>query len=490
MSESAGLKALGEISKEEWSVKDGKLVSPSFPSGAVGTVLVYERSLIGKSDDLFRSHGFFIRVRGRLINESDEIFGLPPLSHQVFNRFRADVDIDDLDAVITAPREGIEESNLSKPLSSLLKSLFYEAREKYEAALSEAGKENRRANEDARNFVSPELVEYPIADVLSTYRDELPRVEADDSAFFIAVPSSANLGEIIRSLYEDPRAKYSFRYEPTGPTGRLVKLDPSNKTFTLNDDHEFVRAHSDNPRSRVLLEDIAIADVMLEVYLREAHVAPQVTGEVLQRRDGLLRSLAQDHPFSLVGIAGALRDSANDERDLEFALIASARALGFVATHLSNSGAADGVARLIDYPSGEKKIILEAKSSGSVPSLGGIDFAGLHDHMKQQEAHGCLLVAPAYPGSTLGEDSAAAQRAKNLKISCWTVENLARLVAAAEKRHLNARHVLDIVLNQFSPNEVSAALEQLFAEPGWDNASLYREIITRCGSWRTGCRMP
>jgi len=87
-----------------------------------------------------------------LVNENDELFGLPPLSHQVFNRFRADIDIDDLDKVVTAPREGIEESSLSKPLVELLKSLFYEAREKYDSAIAETNKENLRANEDRRNF--------------------------------------------------------------------------------------------------------------------------------------------------------------------------------------------------------------------------------------------------------------------------------------------------------------------------------------------------
>lgn len=37
--------------------------------------------------------------------------------------------------------------------------------------------------------------------------------------------------------------------------------------------------------------------------------------EVLERRDALLRSLAQDHPFSLKTISTALRDAAANDDD-------------------------------------------------------------------------------------------------------------------------------------------------------------------------------
>lgn len=175
-------------------------------------------------------------------------------------------------------------------------------------------------------------------------------------------------------------------------------------------------------------------------------------------------------------IAQKLRESGSDERDLEVNLVVAARALGFVAKHLSGSGNPDGVARLADYPNGEKVITLEAKSSVEVPSLGAIDFAGLHEHVKNEDADGCLLVAPSYPGRTLA-DSAAARRAENLRISCWTVQQLSDVLEAAESRHLTARHVLAIVLTKFKPDDVSAAVEELLAESKIDNRLLYRAVI-------------
>jgi hypothetical protein len=85
------------------------LVEPAlFPSGIKGEAIVTEGTLVGKSDALMgRSHGFFVRVRGRVVNLEDPLFHNTPISQATFNRFRADLDIDDLHEDLTAPREGV-----------------------------------------------------------------------------------------------------------------------------------------------------------------------------------------------------------------------------------------------------------------------------------------------------------------------------------------------------------------------------------------------
>ena len=199
-------------------------------------------------------------------------------------------------------------------------------------------------------------------------------------------------------------------------------------------------------------------------------------GEALQSRDSLLRGLALDHPYSSHAIARSLADSASDKHNLEIALVAAARSLGFVAKHISGSGEPDGIARLIEYPSGETVITLEAKSSGMVPSLSAIDFGGLYEHVDAHKAQGCLLLAPEYPNAS-ADDSAAATRAKLLKISCWRITDLARVVEASESRHITAKQIIGIVLTQFAPNEVSEAVARLFEDPSWDQPVLSNAII-------------
>jgi hypothetical protein len=152
-----------------------------------------------------------------------------------------------------------------------------------------------------------------------------------------------------------------------------------------------------------------------------------------------------------------------------------------VAKHVGGPSAPDGVARLYDYPRGEKRITLEAKSSQNTPKLGQLDFAGLKEHKGNadgKEADGCLLIAPSYSEAATGDDEGAvARRAKGNEISCWTVKQLADVVAAIETRHITATQVLEIVLTNFAPQDVSRSVGKLLSDPGWEVRALYREIL-------------
>src|SRR5262249_39942355 len=155
----------------------------------------------------------------------------------------------------------------------------------------------------------------------------------------------------------------SYQYSGLGKQSRLVRFNPATTTFTINLDHPFVAAHSTDPHAKLVLEDLVTAEAMLEAQLRLARILSPVIGEVLEERDKLLRSLAMDHPYSPTVIAKALRDAANDEHDLELALIAATRSLGFVAKHISGAGEPDGIARFLSYPEATTVLTLEAKSS-------------------------------------------------------------------------------------------------------------------------------
>ena len=474
------IESVSAKTKETWRKENGSLVSTSFPRGVRGSALVTERSLhAGKSADLGRSHGFFIKVLGRLVNEEDPLLGLSPLSYQTFNRFRADLSVDDLDEAVTAPREGIGESVLRDKLSTLLVEVFYEARDRYESHLKELENEDARRREEERSYIPARLVEHPIADVLSLPSlDPVQGAEADESWFYLEVGTEQEAVELVKDLYTKPRTqKYRYRYASKGRQGRLVEFDPRQSTFYLNQDHDLVAEYREDARAAMLLEDIVTAEAVLEVYLREHGMAPHVVGELLQRRDSLLRGLANDHVFSVDAISQLLKDSANKEYDLEVNLVAASRALGFVATHLGRAGEPDGIARFTDYPNGEQKITLEAKSSGGVPELDHLGFAGLKEHVTKHGASGCLLVAPDYPGRSRGTDSSASARALENNISCWTIDDLARVVKVAETRHIGAKEVLDIVLYQFAPDDVSAAVEELLNQPTWERRSLYLAVL-------------
>lgn len=496
----ARLDELAKSTQQEWTTDGTQLTSPMFRNGVRGDVVITKRTLTeGKSADLRRSHGFFVRVRDRLVSLEDPLFGLNPLTHGYFNRFRADIEADDLDDALTAPRERVESTSpMRAAFETLLAELFYEARARFDRMERERAEKDRTRREDERNYVAPELVERPVADALSQVfgnADEVPAsgelegADADERWFYMTLEPGTSVPGLLRDLYGDERAStYSYERSGLGETDRMVRFDPARGTFLLNADHPLVRAHDDEGEARPLLEDLVTAEVLLEVYLREQGLRAWQVGEILERRDRLLRSLTKDRVYSVANIAADLRDAADDEHDLEAALVTACRALGFVSKHIAGAGEPDGIARLTDNRAGEHKMTLEAKASVKVPSLNAIDFASLARHCDAADAEACLLLAPRYPGSTRGADAAAAQMAVEHRISCWTVDQLARVLEQAERRHISARSVFDIATSHFAPDDVEAAIAALLDDPEGDRRELYRRIVDALEA--LGHRMP
>lgn len=469
---------LNTKSGQKWKVVGDKLVCDLFPSGVTGQIFVTERSLQeGKSADLSRSNGFFIKVRERLVNILDKDFGLTLPSTETFARFRADVQADDLDPVITAPREGIESSDLKNRFQELLATVYREARSKYEAHLKTKVKAVARNKEGKREHILPQLVEHPIADVISLSKNQDSGTEADESWFYFNIREVEDASKLALSLYSEPREKYTYSYTESGKDDRMVEFIAKDSVFWINEDHEFVKAHSDNARSKVLLEDIVTAEALLEIYLRERNIPPSIIGEVLEKRDKLLRGLAKDHPYSNRGIASELSDSSSNDHDLEVNLVIAMRALGFTATHIAGGNEPDGIARFTDSQNRERILTLEAKSSKKVPQLPQFDFSGLWEHAMRHNAQGCLLVAPSYPGLSRENDSSASVRAREAKISCWTVDQLKEVLIAADRRHITAKDIYDIVTTVFTPDDVEAAINKLLSPTSIENRILYNEII-------------
>ena len=442
----------------------------SFNEGISGTISVTRKTLTGgKSGDIGRSHGFFIRIRDRLINEDDPLFGLMPQVFDTFNRLHAQINANNLDKVLTAARDSLETTHITQSFQALLMPIFQEADSRFKRKLRESGGGKK---EGKKELVEPLLVEYPIADALLSHSFDPQGTEADESWFYIAVEPDLDLSQLVQQLCTEPRQKYQYDYMKREHTDRIVQFSPSEAKFWLNEAHAFVQENRSGSAQQ-LLEDFVTAEMLLEVYMRESHISAHIIGDILEQRDKLLRSLARDGSYSFSRIGQALRESAADEHESEINLVVAMRALGFTAKHVSGSGEPDGIARYTDYPNGEKELTLEAKSSRDVPSLGAIDFAGLESHGSKLGADGCLLIMPSYPGEAREDDSEAAERAGNAKVSSWTVEQVARFVESAEKRHLNATHVIQILENCFTPNQVKEAISKQLSEPSWDNHALY-----------------
>lgn len=473
------LKALGAVTGQHWQRQGDKLVSPSFPSGVSGEAFVTNKSLYadgGKSEDLGRSHGFFVRVNNRLINETDPLFGARPLSFTTWYRFAAIVEADDLNPFVTASRDDVEQTELKGYLRQLLLHVFNQARERHEAELAKAETENKRKPEGTRDYVSTTLVEGPLADALVQRQGE---TAPEPWEYLQPVEAGEEVERFVESLYAETREtrNYTYRYVARGREEALVQFDGVDGIFEVNEDHDLVLEFGDRPDTRQLLEVVIASEALLEVYMRQADVHPETVREIVRRRDRLLRSLARDQSYSLTAIAQSLQDAVSDAYDLEVALVGALRALGFAAKHIGGSGTPDGLAHYKIFGLGDQSFTLEAKSSKDVPSLSQLDFAGLRSHYEASDAQGCLLVAPSYPGAT-DADGEVSVRAQQQRVSCWTIEQLAGVVAAAESRHINAKTIQDIVLAKFRPLDVTESVDALLQQPRFTTADLYNAVLS------------
>ena len=470
------LNALKDKTDEEWSIEGDCLTSSSFELGVSGKVMVTQQTLRGKSSDLLRSEGFFVYVRERLVNQEDPRFGLHVYSHRTFNRFRADIRADDLDKILTANRESLEDTKLYHDIQALLNEVLNEARQRFEALIQDEDAKEKKTHEENRSWVPNRLVEHPTADALTIYSQDHLGADADESWMYLNVHQDMDVEDLTKSLYSQTvrNPRYTYQYVSGGRAGRLVAFDPRDSTFTINQDHELVVAYQSDSAAERLMHDVVTGEALLEVYLREAGIKPSVIGEVLERRDLLLRGLADSHMVSLPALSKYITESVDSETDLEIAVVAGARSLGFVAKHIGGNGEPDGVARFTDFPGGERKITLEAKSSQNTPSAKDIDFAAIATHMERHHAHGCLLVAPGYPGDN---DGNAARAAIREQVSCWTAHQFADVIKSAESRHITARQVLSVVTSKYAQEDVAKAIEELLAEPTWEKRELYYAIV-------------
>ena len=258
------LRSLESVTGQVWSKTPTSITSASFPSG-YRYRFVADRSLYavgGKSQDLGRSHGFFVRVRNRLINETDPLFGARPLSFTTWYNFAAIVEVEDLNDYVTAARDDIENSTIKETLREFLIALFNQARDRYEEKLKKKEeRENKDKKEDERDYVSPRLTEKPLADALVDSQDD------DDSWEYIEpVEDNDSLQDFLDRLYTQPRSerKYTFRHASAGTFAPLVRMNAVTGTFMINDDHELVQEFGTLPETRRLLDIVAASEAFLK----------------------------------------------------------------------------------------------------------------------------------------------------------------------------------------------------------------------------------
>lgn len=477
---------------EKYSLCQPKLGSMS------GYVEAYADLLTGqKSDEIGRSHGFFVYVRGRLVNVDDGHFGISPdeLRHGTFGRFRLVIHIDGLDKELRSNRETLREGPVLETARDVLRAIFNAVRthiEQHDAAETPGARLARKLAASPASISRMPIVRLARAVAAGEAVARFLRIpsfgsDAEQDLFFAKLDASA-------ATADDFVSGLSLSYDGT-PKDGIAVFDTETGRLRINAWHPFVAVYYDEFASKGAgqpLELFAMAEVLLESHLFDAGVKRDHIDEVLSVRDQLLRNLANETGRkSSLSVSNALLEARNNPSELEARMCDAFDSLGFVVTRIGGNGKPDGVASA--YLSADSanrsrsySVSLEAKSKEKDDAKVSAKSVGISTIARQRDQYKCdhaIVVGPAFPtaANSALEDEIEADRenttakGESKTVTLITIDDLARLVRMGPVKQLGLFKIRELFLNCGLPQDCHQWIDEVAAAKV--QKPPYREII-------------
>ena len=365
-----------------------------------GTARIHEKQLTtGKSEQMGRSNGFFIRVRGRVINLGDGHFGLPELNYAAWSRFALEVEAGGLRDYLLSSREGVRDTEEIRQFRQYLLEKFNRCRAAYE----------EWAKPDSKNLDIDALLEKPpsvhVTDPLCRAVSETVNSGAD--SFYIAMPTDyeeATLRQWLASYNTAALEKplQHTRFDKHGPNAPALRYDPTTRQLSVNRQHPFVDKLTSGNKYRIPAMLFASSEVFIEGQLLEHGVERSAVASFLRDRDRILRLMAGNAPPTAIEVIRQLEVAKENSKALEIAVGAAFRVLGFEYEQKGgNSPGPDGVlsAKLGQRTdaTADYRLVYDAKQTNR-PTVQAdkIDLASLHEFRVRAEADFGFFIAAAY----------------------------------------------------------------------------------------------
>lgn len=390
-----------------------------------GKVILYEENIRGgKSDKISESNGFFVNVRGRVINPGDNLFKLSDFNLSVLAQFRATIRIDSLDKQLAANREAIAESSELKIVRTLLRKLFNLSRNEYRKI------EDKKFN-DASKGKKDEINGVPVA----ALTDLIHRNLQDGASLppFVAV-NEADLPIEKQAWLDATKDDFSksinlIEFGNDKPDDLHVKYDFKTRNIVINKNHPFVRENIRTAEQVNTLKDTTLVDLLTDAYIIKCGVSNDVYNDIVQHRDRVQRLVAQIRRNSASQIISALTNWVADIKPFEEIVGDALEYIGFSVERLGDSGEPEGVATAFITPQKDNKasaysLTYDAKSTTHKKAkTGNVNIAGLARHREDHKANYSLVVAPDFQDGALEKEAAAN------KITPMKAETMAKLVS-------------------------------------------------------------
>ena len=395
-----------------------------------GTASIYEKTLTGgKSDQIARSNGFFVRVRNRVINLEDELFGLEAQNHSAWSRFALEVDADGLRDHLLSSREGVRESDATRAFRQELRVAFNSCRAAYEAQNTQKALDLMQLLED-----SPSSWVYdPL--LLSVRNTTLSGLES----FYVSSPRKMQdeeatqwLSDFEDRIKERPFDKMTFK--GFGQNAPVIRYDPDDRNLVVNADHPFIDKLSEEGRRQRLAKLFATSESLLEGQLQDHGVDRAVIASLLDDRDRALRLLAGYDVPTAQEVIRRLLNATHDSIALERATGAVFQLLGF--SYQREGGYAPGPDGVLSARLGRQgdsladyKLVYDAKQSNqpSVPA-DKVILSSLEGFRTKWGAEFGFFIAEQYQGE--------AEEGSKLNQQFATLENGGKYLTLLKVGHL------------------------------------------------------
>ena len=433
-----------------------------------GRAEVFETSLEGKkSAALGRSHGFFIRVRGRVINLEDELFGLPPQNHAAWSRFVLKMDADGLHHHLLSSREGVKDFDGLDQFREYLHGLFNLGRSAYE---SWARKENE--NLDLMQLLSDTpsaLITEPLIETLRLV------VKTGNDSFYMKAPCEksddnceewmdSNEGKIRKTPFHDTK------FEQEGFHAPALRYLPESQLLRVNSDHPFVDKLIESGRHKDSAKLFGSSELLLEGQLYGRGLSADTISNLLRDRDRILRLVAGNAPPTAVEVLRQLAEAKNHPIALERVVGVAFQTLGF--EYQRNGGHASGpdgilyakLGKLDKESIADYRLVYDAKQTDqhSVPA-DKIDFAALESFRSEENANYGFFIAHAYAGEA-DPESRLHEKFNSLskkRITLLKVEHLDQLVRLHYRYGVTLTELRKVFEKARTVPDVDDALENL-----------------------------
>lgn len=435
----------------------------------VGQIDLYRDSLLGgKSEELGRSNGIFLTVRGRLINIDDPLIGMEALSHGVFNRVRITVNADELDDYITSTRESIKSSAALEDLRGYIKRKFSQTKDWYFEMVEAEEKKNRASHKIA--YAAASLSRRPLIVAAKKFLDG----ELDDLV----------LTEIPKNLDDQEKADLIERLEADltsekgiikdvewvstlNPEDPIAKLNLAAGFARINLLHPFFANFLDEVKSLLPFQLIALTEILTECFLLDSGIGQDEAKDIMYKRDAILRELTFSDKPNAPFVASLLSASLGDSSGLEKSVTQAFNSLGFESTRIGGSKKPDGkaVAYLGPLNSPENySVTFDAKSTSKDKiKATTAHVSGVDRHRDDYKANYACVVAIDFEGAD-DPNSAVNTEAKKHKINLIRAKDLLALVLLSSPKLIGLKEIREFFENCHTVIETKEWIEQLKAK--------------------------